>query len=77
MTGFVETLKQSARMLRERTGTVDEARALADNLEQAAGYWKGNPLGGPAKVFDAVADRIRAGEDLHDVLADYGLVYKP
>lgn len=36
-------------------------------------YESANPLGGPAKLFDAIADRIRAGEDYHAVLADYGV----
>ena len=46
--------------------------------ESAAGkraaYKKANPLGGPAKVFDAMASRIRAGEDYYEVLRDYGFV---
>lgn len=36
-------------------------------------YAKRNPLGGPAKMFDAIASRIRAGEDYHEVLRDYGV----
>ena len=40
--------------------------------DPAAEYAKRNPLGGPAKVFDAMASRIRAGEDYYSVLADYG-----
>ena len=35
-------------------------------------YRQKNPLGGPAKVFDAMADRVRAGEDYYAVLRDYG-----
>lgn len=35
-------------------------------------YREKNPLGGPAKVFDAMADQIRAGEDFNKVIADYG-----
>ena len=46
--------------------------AIAKNLRKIAAYHKVNPLGGPAKVFDAIADRIRAGEKCVDVLADYG-----
>lgn len=37
-------------------------------------YRKKNPLGGPAKMFDAIADRIRAGEEYHAVLRDYNLL---
>jgi|GEM_PF-6577834 len=40
--------------------------------EKARKYAELNPLGGPAKVFDAMASRIRAGEDYFSVLADYG-----
>lgn len=46
--------------------------ALAKNLRKIAAYHKPNPLGGPAKIFDAMADRIRAGEKYDFVLADYG-----
>lgn len=35
-----------------------------------------NPLGGPAVIFEAMAKRIRAGEDFYDVLDDYGLQSK-
>lgn len=35
-------------------------------------YREKNPLGGPAKVFDAMADQIRAGDDFNKVIADYG-----
>ena len=36
-------------------------------------YEAANPLGGPARMFDAIAERIRAGEDYYSVLADYGV----
>ena len=36
-------------------------------------YEAANPLGGPARMFDAIAERIRAGEEYHSVLADYGV----
>lgn len=39
-------------------------------------YARRNPLGGPAKVFEAMAARIRAGEDYYAVLEDYGLQVK-
>lgn len=38
-------------------------------------YAKANPLGGPAKVFEAAAQRIRAGESLTEVMDDYGLAW--
>ena len=37
-------------------------------------YAEKNSLGGPAKVFDAMADAIRAGDDYHAVLRQYGFV---
>ena len=48
------------------------ARAIANSEE----YQRANPLGGPAAMFDTIADRIRAGEPMADVLADYGLVFQ-
>ena len=36
-------------------------------------YEAANPLGGPARMFDAIAERIRSGEEYHSVLADYGV----
>ena len=36
-------------------------------------YAKHNPLGGVARMFDIIADRLRAGEDYYDVLDDYSL----
>ncbi len=36
-------------------------------------YAKANPLGGPATMFEAIARRLRAGENYDEVLADYGL----
>ncbi len=50
-------------------------RELAEALDQLLGikeYREKNPLGGPAKVFDAMADSIRAGDDFNKVIADYG-----
>lgn len=41
--------------------------------DKAAEYAKVNPLGGPARVFEAMAERIRSGEAYEEVLADYGL----
>lgn len=44
--------------------------------EKAEKYAKDNPLGGPAKMFEAIASRIRAGEDYYAVLDDYDLQHK-
>ena len=41
-------------------------------IERIRVYQHKNPLGGPAKVFEAMADCIRAGDDYHAVLAEYG-----
>jgi hypothetical protein len=55
-----------------------EIDAAMDNLraaiEQAEQYQRNNPLGGPAKVFDAMADAIRAGDDYHATLRSFGFV---
>jgi hypothetical protein len=40
--------------------------------QPATEYEKQNPLGGPAKVFDAMADAIRAGDSYESVLKLYG-----
>lgn len=36
-------------------------------------YEAANPLGGPARMFEAIAERIRSGENYYAVLADYGV----
>ena len=36
-------------------------------------YQAANPLGGPAKMFDAIADRLRAGDSFDAVINDYGI----
>ena len=41
-------------------------------LERILVYQHKNPLGGPAKVFEAMAECIRAGDDYYAVLAEYG-----
>ena len=41
--------------------------------EAAKQYAAANPLGGPARMFEAIAERIRSGEDYYAVLADYGV----
>ena len=40
--------------------------------QQEQAYKSVNPLGGPAKVFDAMANAIRAGDAYHAVLRQYG-----
>lgn len=41
--------------------------------EAAKQYAADNPLGGPARMFDAIAERIRSGEEYYAVLKDYGV----
>jgi hypothetical protein len=55
----------------EIDGAMDNLRAA---IEQAEQYQRNNPLGGPAKVFDAMADAIRAGDDYHATLRSFGFV---
>jgi hypothetical protein len=50
-----------------------ELRDLAKALRRASKYAKPNPMGGPAAIFDACADAIRAGEPVKSAMADYGL----
>lgn len=33
-------------------------------------------IGGPAKMFDAIADRIRAGDSMKSCMADYEMKFK-
>jgi hypothetical protein len=42
------------------------------NHRVAEQYARANPLGGPAKVFDAMAAAIRAGDDYEAVLRTFG-----
>lgn len=53
-----------------------ELRDMAKGLRKAHKYHKPNCLGGPAKMFDAIADQIRAGESMKSCMADYGLKFK-
>ena len=39
---------------------------------QAKTYQQNNPLGGPAKVFDAMAACVKAGDSFDSVLAAFG-----
>lgn len=49
-----------------------EVERLQTDLLGVKEYREKNPLGGPAKVFDAMADQIRAGDDYRAVMLDYG-----
>lgn len=51
----------------------DELREMANGLRKAHKYHKPNCLGGPANMFDAIADRMRAGETMKKCMDDYGL----
>jgi hypothetical protein len=53
-----------------------ELRNLAKQLRKSAKYHKPNPLGGPAVIFDACANAIRAGDSIKDAMDDYGLKFK-
>ena len=66
---------QSASAPQPATIGADAAGAggSADLPRPAADYAAKNPLGGPASMFEVMAERIRAGEDYAAVLADYGL----
>lgn len=49
--------------------------AIAQSEQPATDYERRNPLGGPAKLFDAVADMIRAGEPVDAAMAEFGLAW--
>ena len=55
----------------ELQGAIDAH--LPEAPQPAAYYAAKNPLGGSARVFEVMAERIRAGEDYDAVLADYDL----
>jgi hypothetical protein len=55
----------------------EELRATAAALRKAHGYMVPNPMGGPAVVFDACADAIRAGDSVEFAMANYGLSWRP
>lgn len=44
-------------------------------LRRAAEYARPNPLGGPAVVFEACANAIRAGDDIDQAMVNYGLAW--
>ena len=56
--------------------THDELRGAAARLRKAHKYMVPNPLGGPAKVFDACADAIRAGDPINAAMANFGLAWR-
>lgn len=49
------------------------AGAIVAALVRREEYDRANPLGGPASMFRAMAERIEAGEAYAAVLADYGV----
>lgn len=49
-----------------------EARGRADQPQAALAYQQANPLGGPAKVFHAMATAIEAGDSYEATLRRYG-----
>lgn len=53
----------------------DDMTATAKALRAAHKYMRSNPLGGPAKVFDACADAIRAGDPIEQAMANFGLAW--
>ena len=59
--------------LRIAADALEAVPSESEPTEAAKAYALANPLGGPANVFYAMADRIRAGEDYYHVLDDYGL----
>lgn len=55
----------------------EDMTATAAALRAAHKYLRVNPLGGPAKVFDACADSIRAGEPMDAAMAHFGIAWAP
>ena len=43
--------------------------------KDAEKYLRDNPLGGPAKVFEACADAIRSGDNVDFAMASFGLAW--
>lgn len=74
------TQRMTARELADLGGIAEAASAKAEKAaaegkrtyDSPESYAAVNPLGGPAVIFDSMADRVRAGEDFYHVLADYG-----
>lgn len=73
MNDLLQEAYDHARQLeRELAAAQERIRELETALLGVKEYREKNPLGGPAKVFDAMADAIRAGDDLNAVCSDYG-----
>lgn len=65
------SLDEDARLAHE------EMCAVIKDLRVCAQYLRANQLGGPAKVFDACADSIRAGDSVDFAMANFGLAWAP
>jgi hypothetical protein len=70
----IEAMKQALEALDSDNPDIQlrAATALRAAIEKAEKYKQDNALGGPAKVFDAIADAIRAGDDYYLTLRRYG-----
>ena len=77
----VRYVMATQKRIAENGGTLHYIATLLHDVREARKkilrYRERNPLGGPAKVFDAMASRIRAGENYYAVLDDYGCMVKP
>lgn len=60
----------AAMLIRAERAEAERDVVLTD-LRGVKKYRESSPLGGPAKVFDAMADSIRAGSDFYAVLREY------
>ncbi len=66
----------TVRMLHEFAQRV-EALTIADFEARARKHEPMFSLGGPAKVFDACADTIRAGDSVEFAMENYSLAWAP
>ncbi|CAB4171400.1 hypothetical protein UFOVP1095_23 [uncultured Caudovirales phage] len=53
---------------------MERAEKAEDELSQLKSYYAQNPLGGVARTFQVMAERIAAGENYEVVISDYGLL---
>jgi hypothetical protein len=60
-------------VMRDAIKRAEKAARLLQTQDRKTTYDEVNPLGGPAKMFRAIAERMEAGEPYHDVLRDYGV----
>lgn len=74
LTGMQMAVAQIEELAEQPNGP-EGGRKMAYATPEA--YAAVNPMGGPAVIFEAMAKRIRAGEDFYAVLDDYGLQSKP